>query len=307
MPMTLHQQLTAGTLWPLLVNRTQRAIAHAALQPIQTRQVFIEDSGVRFVIRQVSSLKRKTDERQKESDASDNPFLPYERDLFVANISPSHLALLNKFQVIEHHLLIVTRRFQEQEALLTLPDLQALWSCMAEFEGLGFYNGGRVAGASQRHKHLQMVPLPLADEGPALPIEPLLAAASVGETITTVPGLPFAHAYTRLDPTLVQRARDAADVTLERYYALLNAVGLPALRIAGELRQSAPYNLLITRNWMLLVPRSTEYFRSISVNALGFAGSLFVRDEEQMKAISVAGPMKVLQQVAGSEVGSSPA
>ncbi len=301
--MTSRQQLTAGTLWPLLVSRTQRAIARGVLQPIQTRQVFIDDSGVRFVVRQVSSLERKGKKGQKEFDVTGNPFLPYENDLFVADISPSHLALLNKFNVIEHHLLIVTRHFEEQEALLTFADLQALWSCMAEFEGLAFYNGGRVAGASERHKHLQIVPLPLTDEGPAVPIEPLLVAANLGETIVTIPGLPFVHAYTRLDSTLVQCARGAADVTLERYHALLNAVGLPALRKAGGLRQSAPYNLLITRNWMLLVPRSKEYFHSISVNALAFAGSLFVRNEEQMKAVSAAGPMKVLQQVACETTG----
>lgn len=299
--MTSHEQLTSGTLWPLLVSRTQWAIARGALQPIQTRQVFIEDGGVRFVVRQVSSLEHKLDKGQGELDVRDDPFLPYENDLFVADISPSHLALLNKFQVIEHHLLIVTRHFEEQEALLTLSDLQALWSCMAEFDGLGFYNGGRVAGASQRHKHLQIVPLPLANEGPAVPIESLLVTASSGEDITTIPELPFVHACTRLDPTLVQRVREASEVTLTRYYALLNAVGLPALRIAGNLRQSAPYNLLITRDWMLLVPRSREYFHSISVNALGFAGSLFVRDQEQMNAVSVAGPIKVLQQVAFSK------
>jgi sulfate adenylyltransferase (ADP) / ATP adenylyltransferase len=299
--MTSRQQLTAGTLWPLLVSRTQRAIARGVLQPIGTRQVFIDDGGVRFVVRQVSSLERKAAQKQKQSDVTDDPFLSYEEDLFVADISPSHVALLNKFNVIEHHLLIVTRRFEEQEALLTVADLRVLWSFIAEFTFLAFYNGGRVAGASQRHKHLQIVPLPLANEGPAIPIEPLLAGVSSGATITTVPGLPFAHAYTRLDPTLVQDARDAADVTLERYHALLNAVGLRALRVVGELRQSAPYNLLITRNWMLLVPRSREYFHSVSVNALGFAGSLFVRNEEEMQAISAAGPMRVLQQVACNE------
>ena len=296
--MTSRRQVIAGTLWPLLVRCSQHALASGALQPIQTSPVFIDDDGVRFVVRQVSSLGRKA----KEKRETNNPFLCYEEDLFVADISPSHFALLNKFNVIEHHLLIVTRHFKEQEALLTLADLQALWACMAEFTGFGFYNGGAAAGASQHHKHLQIVPLPLTDQGPAVPIEPLLAAASVDETITTIPGLPFLHAYTRLDPMLVQRVRDAADVTLERYYAMLNAVGLSALRISGELRQSAPYNLLVTRNWMLLVPRSKEYFHSVSVNALGFAGSLFVRDEEQMNVISTAGPMKVLQQVSCSEI-----
>jgi ATP adenylyltransferase len=296
--MTLHQQLTAGTLWPLLVGATQRAIACGVLQPTRTRQMFMDDGGVRFVVRQVSSLERKAGQGQKQRDVTDNPFLPYEKELFVADISPSHLALLNKFNVIEHHLLIVTRRFEGQEALLTLADLHALWTCMTEFMALGFYNGGVVAGASQRHKHLQVVPLPLADEGPAVPIEPLLVDASPGTTITTLPGLPFTHAYTRLDPSLARDARHAADITLESYHALLHAVGLRALRVAGEQRQSAPYNLLVTRNWMLLVPRSREYFQSVSVNALGFAGSLFVRNREEMCAINAAGPMTVLQQVA---------
>jgi ATP adenylyltransferase len=295
--MTLHRQLTAGTLWPLLVDASQHAIACGVLQPIRTRQMFMDDGGVRFVVRQVSSLERKAGQGQKQRDVTDNPFLPYEKELFVADISPSHLALLNKFNVIEHHLLIVTRRFEEQEVLLTLADLHALWTCMIEFMALGFYNGGVVAGASQRHKHLQVVPLPLADEGPAVPIEPLLVDVSPGTTVTTLPGLPFTHAYTRLDPSLARDARHAADITLESYHALLHAVGLQALH-PGEQRQSAPYNLLVTRDWMLLVPRSREYFQSVSVNALGFAGSLFVRNREEMCAINAAGPMTVLQQVA---------
>jgi len=129
-----------------------------------------------------------------------DPFLPYDPDLFVADISETHIALLNKFNVIDHHLLIVTRRFELQEALLNLVDFVALFSCMVQFDGLGFYNGGPAAGASQRHKHLQIVPLPLDESGSPLPIEPLLAAARMDGFIGTIPGLPFPHAFARLDP-----------------------------------------------------------------------------------------------------------
>ncbi len=62
----------------------------------------------------------------------------------------------------------------------------------------------------------------------------------------------------------------------------------------------APYNLLVTREWMLLVPRSRECWARISVNALGFAGSLFVRERRQMHAIKAHGPMNVLRSVAVS-------
>jgi sulfate adenylyltransferase (ADP) / ATP adenylyltransferase len=65
----------------------------------------------------------------------------------------------------------------------------------------------------------------------------------------------------------------------------------------GALRQSAPYNLLLTREWMLLVPRTRESVEGISMNALGFAGSLFVRDEAQMRVVLDRGPMALLRAV----------
>jgi len=63
-------------------------------------------------------------------------------------------------------------------------------------------------------------------------------------------------------------------------------------------RQRGPYNLLVTRRWMLLVPRTQEHFGSISVNALGFAGSLFARDATETDALRAAGPMSALKAVA---------
>lgn len=287
-----------------MLRRTEHALRRGALHPIKTMQATIEDGGVRFLVRQVSSLARKDDDRQKrKAKARDSgevdPFLPYGPDLFVADVSDTHLALLNKFNVIDHHLLIVTRRFEDQEALLTLADFTALFACMAEFQGLGFYNGGATAGASQRHKHLQIVPLPLAKQGPALPIEPLLASARMDGPIGTVPGLAFPHAFARLEPSPGNPPLEVAHTAFDRYRALLEAVGLRAIDVNGEPHQSGPYNLLVAPRGMLVVPRSTACVEGISVNALGFAGSLFVRDEGQMRIIEKLGPMTVLRRVAG--------
>jgi ATP adenylyltransferase len=46
------------------------------------------------------------------------------------------------------------------------------------------------------------------------------------------------------------------------------------------------------------VPRSSERVEGVSVNALGFAGSLFVRDAAQMQVIKTLGPMTMLQRAA---------
>lgn len=62
---------------------------------------------------------------------------------------------------------------------------------------------------------------------------------------------------------------------------------------------SAPYNLLITRRWMLLVSRSRECFENISVNALGFVGSLLVRDDRELDTLLRHGPMQILCGVSG--------
>ena len=62
-------------------------------------------------------------------------------------------------------------------------------------DGLAFYNAGQVAGASQRHKHLQLVPA-LGPHGLRAPVEGLMAGTEPGETQLT---LPFRHAFVRLD------------------------------------------------------------------------------------------------------------
>ncbi len=181
--------------------------------------------------------------------------------------------------------------------LLTAHDFEAVWICMAEFDCLGFYNGGREAGASQQHKHLQIVPLPLAPEGPSVPIEPLLVRAE-GKDVTTVPGFSFLHAFQRLGPGLARSPNLAAKTTFEFYSNMLKNVGMTPPAANGEIRQTLPYCFLMTREWMLLVPRSKEFFEDISLNSLAFAGSFFVRSEKQLERLKSLGPLKALRSVA---------
>src|SRR5512135_2083822 len=259
------------TLPGALAQRTRDALDCGALRRVETDQQIIEDAGVRFLVRKLSSLARKDEDRKRREQASANPFLPYEQDLFVADISPTHVALLNKFNVIDRHLLVVTRRFEPQEALLNRADFEALALCLGALEGLGFYNGGSVAGASQPHKHLQWVPLPLGQGVAAVPMEPLFEAVRGRGEICAVPGLPFRHAFSWLESTLFGDPVNAADMVLARYRELLARSGSGSIEQGGAALQSAPYNLLLTRRWMLLVPRRRECVESISVNALGFA------------------------------------
>jgi ATP adenylyltransferase len=273
--------LTEQTLWPALRAQTQRALACGALQPIETA---------------LSHLERRTDASTASgvNATRRNPFLPYEPDLCVGDLSPTHVALLNKYNVIDDHLLIVTRQFVPQTALLDHHDFEALLVALRGGDALGFYNGGEAAGASQPHKHLQAVPLPLDDAGWPAPLEALFASLSVTERGARISALPFAHGFARLDLL----ADDAAQTALKTYRALLQATGIDAIDIDGLAHQGAPYNLLVTRRWMLVVPRAAERVEGISLNALGFAGSLFVRDAQQRDTLARIGPMTALARVA---------
>ncbi len=248
-----------GTLRTRLDAAVARALASGALQPIATREAVIEDGGVAFLVRQVDSLARKEAERRRAArpDAKRprpaNPFLPPEPDLTVGTLSDTHVAVLNKFNVLASHLLVVTRQFEDQETLLTQTDMAAVARCLMEVDGLVFYNGGTVAGASQPHKHLQLVPLPLAETGPALPMETRLPLAG----LASAPTLPFAHAFAPLDGAGPESAIDP-DGLYGRYRRLLERIAIRAVERDGNLWQSSPYNLLVTRRWMLAVPRQSE-------------------------------------------------
>lgn len=288
-----------GTLRERISHVTQQALASGALHSLPTTYEFVEQAGVRFVVRRLAVLERKAEARRQQEAKKTvqgvdfDPFLPYEDDLYVADLGEKHVCLLNKFNVFDHHLLIVTKAFEEQEALLNLEDFSALAHCMSEFEGLAFYNGGSVAGASQRHKHLQYVPLPLASEGPAIPTERLIQEA-LDTKVASNAGLPFRCAVAPLSASFVAPASVIAQQLHAIYLSLFESLGL---HTTSSL-QPAPYNLLATCHWMMLIPRSQEHYETISVNALGFAGSLFVRNQAEMDLLCAAGPMQVLTEVA---------
>jgi len=290
-----HSPANSATLWATIQRRSTDALAKGALCPIETRCEEVEDAGVCFTLRVAANIARK--ENSNTQHRRGDPFVPYEQDLFVTDVGATHVALLNKFSVIEHHLLVVTREFEDQETLLTLADFQALSTFMAAYPALAFYNGGEVAGASQRHKHLQVIPLPLSTPQRPVPIEPLLAGVPASDALARVPALPFSNAFCRLPAGIFREPVAAAESLLTRYRNLLAAVGMEAIEAGDAVRQSMPYNLLLSADWMLVVPRSRECYRNISVNALGYTGSFFLRDQQQLAVVREAGPMAVLRSV----------
>jgi ATP adenylyltransferase len=63
------------------------------------------------------------------------------------------------------------------------------------------------------------------------------------------------------------------------------------------------YNLVMTKKWLMAVPRSKGNYVGIDVNGLGFLGCLLSRDKETTEAIKQVKPFNVLRGVAEAAGG----
>ena len=293
--------LQPGTLWSKTTQRTIAARECGALVSIETEYHLIQQADISFVVRTLSNIackeqaQKKQQQKERKTGAKIDPFLPYEPDLFVGDISPTHFCLLNKFNVVDNHLLIVTRAFEEQTDLLNLEDFTALWFCLQEIDGLAFFNGGKTAGASQRHKHLQLIPLPFLPNVVHLPLEQAIADTTFANSLGKIDSFPFRHGIASLDLSPQSSVEAAAQTMQQCYHALLEQVGWQL--DSTSQKQPGAYNFLATRDWMLIVPRSQESFQNIPINSLGFAGSLFVRDRASLELLKELTPLKLLTKV----------
>lgn len=292
-------------------SRSDRAIASGDLQPIEAEQVVIEDQGLPFIIRWVAALAAKDAAKQGATagqpvpsgqaavtlpggprDPNFNPFLKPDPALLVGPVGDHHAAILNKFPVCRHHLVLARRTYAEQLSPLEAIDFQALAFVLSAQGGLGFYNGGAAAGASQRHKHVQWIP----DAPGNASLRALVAGLPAGQAQGTVvrhPALDLAHCFVRVDAGLGADAQASAQ-------AMMIAFGQACAAL--DLRPGAdgllpPCNMLVGDGWMLVLPRSQEHFQGVSLNALSFGGTIYVRDLAQIDAIRTAGPLRALASV----------
>lgn len=274
----------------------RRATAHArstgALQPIENAVVTVEENGIPFTVRWISTLSAKVFAqvpKPGDKPTAFNPFLPYERDLFVADLSDTHVALLNKFPAVENHILMITRAFAEQLSPLDAADFYAVARVLGALDGLVFFNGGAVGGASQRHKHLQFmsIDIPIAGvlPGDAEPLRPQRVAA-----------LPYGHVFVALDARL---SGDEAALAAQLQRAFELAAARCGLR--PEDGVMPPYNLLATRRWLILIPRIRETWERdghrVSINAMGFAGTVLLARQEAIEPLCAAGIGNALASV----------
>lgn len=287
--------------------RSAAALASGALQPVQAEQVEMEDAGMRFIVRWVSSLAAKDANTGAGGagkggeavaipggprDPDFNPFLNPDPELTVGPVGDTHVAILNKFPLAARHLVLARREFEEQLLPLARSDFAALAALIGEAGGIGLYNGGTAAGASQRHKHVQWMPDDAGNASLRLFV-PGLPAGLVEQGVATHPALPMKHCFVRVRCGRGEAVEAAAASLHAGFERACAALGLHA----GEDGLLPPFNLLAGEGWVLAIPRSREHFEGISMSAVCFGGTLYTRHREQIDAIRAVGPLRALAAV----------
>lgn len=222
-----------------------------------------------------------------------NPFLPWDQPLEVGLLGDSHVLLLNKYPVQSGHLLVITRHWRPQSGWIEPTDWASVAAVAADSGGLWFFNSSATAGASQPHRHLQLLP---RDPGsPSCPLSPLFEAQLQGR----VPPWPWAYRLSRrLDPL---GGSDLPDLYAEHCLAL-------GLGTAAE--DPAPrhaYNLIFDDDHFLTVRRLREHEAGFSINGLGFGGYLLCTQHSDRAWLERHGPWELLARVAAPRLPSSSA
>lgn len=243
---------------------------------IATRQEVLTDNQVLFLV----SVKSKDFTKPpRDPLRKTNPFLyPFEPGLLIHNFDRNYRLLFNKYPVFDKHLLIVTYQFQSQSDPLTLEDFEVISLVCGELNAFAFYNSGPASGHSQEHKHIQIVPY---KSSKGVPIDALVAPL-LQDAPFALPSYPFKHLFHGIPP----------GSSAEEIFSIYSR--LKALTSAKE-----SHNLVITKTYMLLVPREKERaFNRFDVNALGYVGFLLVRDEEEFENLRKVGPLGVIRDTA---------
>ncbi len=272
-----------GALLDLALKRSIDAEATGALVPLETELVPLPGSAP-FLLRRLLS---ETPKHFFSARPKPNPFLPWEPALEVQPLRDQHVLILNKFPVQRGHLLLITRQWQPQSGWLNHADWQAVAEVEADTSGLWFFNSCAEAGASQPHRHLQL--LPRHGQQISCPLAPALCdQLATGERIW-----PWRY---RLSERRCYGSKEAGEELLELYSNHLEQLGI------GDARQhdhpQRPYNLLMDRQWFMTVERVREHWAGFSINALGYAGCLLITEHSKQQWLIENGPMALLQAVA---------
>ncbi|KAI1393819.1 HIT-like protein [Hypoxylon trugodes] len=303
-------EMARPTVPPNLPNVVKTAFSKAQINGDVTyypTQVAVLTPGrIAFQLRFSPALAQKP-KAPKPRQPGGKPFNPFENpspDMLIGEVAPSHRLVLNKFAVVPEHFILVTRNFKPQTHVLERDDLAATYACIQAYreeeEGgqeqgqdlFAFFNSGPHSGASQPHRHLQLLPVSRMKDG--------LSGVAGGSDWRVLADnltesdeeLPFRVFTARMHPDMSAEERHRA--YLELYRDAVRAV-LPDAKVRDEGEAQISYNVAMTSNSLVICPRmaegaaiknkSGEDVGEVSLNGTVLAGTALVKNQAEWDAL----------------------
>lgn len=262
----------------------------------------------------IDGQKPQKPEREDVVKENFNPFLKHEPELTVMdNIMDNEYKLvLNKYPIVDEHLLLVTQKQVPQSSLLNPNDLNAAYKLLKtlqqEFDEEDeeededdddvkkeryavFYNCGPNSGFSIDHKHLQCIKLP----NKLKTYQDFLVQENPEPYIPNVKRQPLEYesvAYANFNVPLPKNLNNDDEYLVMCYVSLLQR----ALTYFQQWEIEDPkdrlptsYSFIMTTDWMTIIPRSKSVaeveFESdkytLGTNALGYLHMLLFKEEQK--------------------------
>ncbi|KAH7170164.1 HIT-like domain-containing protein [Dactylonectria macrodidyma] len=302
---------------PDLVKSTfARARSEGDLQYYPTQATIIQVNSIPFQLRFSPALANKPKPPPKDQTKPLKPFDPFANPaaaLHVTDLSPSHYLVLNKFAVVPEHFILATTEFKPQTHVLEEDDLEATIACIQAYEAaentekesgldneenkdglFAFFNCGDHSGASQAHRHIQLLPVARMRDG--LPADGHWTV--LADSLLTRPA-PFTTFAEKI--VLGTSAKDLHAAYLRLYRQACQAVATYSgstrtdeeAPCEGETRIS--YNMAMTKDTLVICPRLAEGSRivgkdgqelgTLSLNGTVLAGTALVKSEVEWEAL----------------------
>ena len=253
-----------------------------------------------------------------------SPFLPpFDSTLVLCdNFNNSHRLFLNKFPLVKNHIVVATKELIDQNTHLVQKDIESIVIMVKILKGLAFFNGGFNAGASQPHKHTQVIPTEsiFNQQGIFSIIEDesgnglqTLFDKDKSETITNqyeefsyipyqIKAFSFKHILIKFNSKLAdcfesitfKNSEDFSQVIFDIYKNCLEYLEIDTED--GKLK--VHYSFLMTNRWMLLVPRKTTEVKLdkgiLNLNSMVYTMSILVKSKELKEEIINKGLLKII-------------
>lgn len=278
----------------------------------------VEDKGIEFELKIVEGLAKRPNNRATEPGESTevteeilkevtekNPFLKPEPELTVVDsLLSDYRIILNKYPNMEYHFLLVTKKFEKQDTLLKPLELEIMNSILDNINAKGlkffsFFNSGPESGYSQFHKHIQFMMLPnkfVPYQNNVIRGVDFFIPNESKETKRPLfyPKAGFKHYILKI------KAREDCEDG-EEYKDDLAILYMYLVRRVMNLFKEheilkLSYNLLMMKDWIMIIPRRNAKYKDIWQNSLGFMGLFCLKNDELKQTVKQLGMLEILKQ-----------